>query len=314
MGAAALIYFVILLTESKNIYQKGLHFIITTFLLFLTIQYFFNPHKTLLGNHSRIIYSARNFYGAIKVAKDNAPSSIHPYNKTLFTGNINHGFQTFNTSSTHVPTIYYAPHTGIGQYIEKELTPINPKNQRIGIIGLGVGALAGYCKPGSYFRFYEINPLIVEISQKHFTFLKNCEDLGGVVDIVDGDARTSLQNEMNTQQLQKFDILVIDAFTDDAIPTHLLTLEAISLFLKHLKADGVLAYHISNRHLKLEEVLYSASAKLNLYSKLENTNDSSWFFISTKQKDSFKSITSSSYQNKIKPWTDDYSNLLSIIR
>ena len=314
LGLSSLLYFVIFFVSSKSIQQKAMHFIASTFLLFLTIQYFSNPHQTLTGNHSKIVYSARNFYGAIKITKDNAPSAIHPYNKTLFNGVINHGYQTFNSADTHVATIYYAPQTGIGRYIQDELFATNPKSQRIGVIGLGVGALAGYCQKGSYFRFYEINPLVIQISQEQFTFLKNCQNQGGSVDIIAGDARVSLQKELAEQKKQQFDLLVVDAFTDDAIPTHLLTIEAIDLFFEHLKEGGVLAYHISNRHLKLEDVLFAASAKQNHFNKYINTNDSAWFFISKSSKNNFEFHRSTPSQSKLTPWTDDYSNILTIIR
>ena len=141
--------------------------------------------------------------------------------------------------------MYYGFNTGVGRAIEvlrKRKSPL-----RIGLVGLGAGTLATYGKEGDTFRFYEINENVTELAQKYFTFLKSCPS---TVDIIHGDARLILENESP----QQFDLLVLDAFSGDAIPTHLLTQEANQSYLRHLRADGLIAIHISNIHFDLRRV------------------------------------------------------------
>ena len=116
------------------------------------------------------------------------------------------------------------------------------------MIGLGTGTLAAYGRLGDYYRYYEINPLVVRVARSEFTFLADCH---GKLDIAMGDARLSLERE----QPENFDVLAVDAFSGDAIPVHLLTSEAMDLYFRHLRPDGILAVHISNRYLDLVPVL-----------------------------------------------------------
>ncbi|MGD9721824.1 MAG: fused MFS/spermidine synthase [Pirellulales bacterium] len=122
---------------------------------------------------------------------------------------------------------------------------------RVGVIGLGCGTLAAYGKPGDYFRFYDINPAVVRIADEYFTYRK---DSAAKVDIVLGDARINLERELTEGRPQRFDVLAIDAFTSDSIPMHLVTRECAELYRAHLKPDGLLCLHISNRFLNLDGV------------------------------------------------------------
>ena len=128
---------------------------------------------------------------------------------------------------------------------------------RIGVIGLGTGTLAAYGWPGDYFRFYEINPEVIRLSEKYFTYRKNSP---AHIDVVRGDARISMELEQQRRQPQEFDVLAVDAFNSDAIPVHLLTRECFRTYLYHLKNDGILAVHISNRYFDLQPVVRSLAS------------------------------------------------------
>ena len=186
---------------------------------------------------------ARNFYGGLQVrdAALNSQDSV----RRLKHGTINHGEEYLSPARRDWPTTYYGPRAGAGLAIrdKQKLGPV-----RVGVIGLGVGTIAAYGRAGDYFRFYEINPLVEQLARGEFRFL--C-DSKARTDITLGDARLSLER----QEPQNFDVLVVDAFSSDSIPVHLLTREAMELYFHHLKADGTLAFHISNRYLDLQPVL-----------------------------------------------------------
>ena len=205
-------------------------------------------------NPAGSITASRNFYGVLKVQQSHKPTqSIAPLLE-LAHGRITHGAQFIQPNLHRVPTAYYANNTGIGRLMQ---TTNGDKPRRVGIVGLGVGTLATYANPGDYFRMYEINPDVIAIAKKYFTFLS---DSPAEQTIVTGDARLSLEFEAP----QNFDILVLDAFSGDAIPVHLLTREAVEVYLKHLREDGVLACHISNLHFNLRPVIAGLAKNLGL--------------------------------------------------
>ena len=205
-------------------------------------------------NPAGSITASRNFYGVLKVQQSHKPTqSIAPLLE-LAHGRITHGAQFIEPNLHRVPTAYYANNTGIGRLMQ---TTNGDKPRRVGIVGLGVGTLATYGNPGDYFRMYEINPDVIAIAKKYFTFLS---DSPAEQTIVTGDARLSLEFEAP----QNFDILVLDAFSGDAIPVHLLTREAVEVYLKHLSEDGVLACHISNLHFNLRPVIAGLAKDLGL--------------------------------------------------
>ncbi|MFT5287266.1 MAG: spermidine synthase [Planctomycetota bacterium] len=123
--------------------------------------------------------------------------------------------------------------------------------RRVGAIGLGTGTVAAYGMPGDVYRFYEIDPEVVKIANDNFTFLANSK---AEIELALGDARVSLQKEFESGGPQRFDVLIVDAFSGDAIPVHLLTREAFALYWNHLKHDGVLLIHTSNRYVQLAPV------------------------------------------------------------
>ena len=187
--------------------------------------------------------SVRNFYASLRVTQ----SVTYPgtTTRTLMNGSIQHGTQIFGDDAMrHTPTTYYARDSGVGLAIRFSCAgrPAGAA-RRIGVIGLGAGTIAAYGRSGDQIRFYDINPAVPPIARNVFTYIR---DSAAHVDIVEGDARTSLARE----EPQNFDVLVIDAFSGDAIPLHLLTREALDLYRRHLAPGGVLAFHISNRHVE----------------------------------------------------------------
>src|SRR5262249_51887740 len=153
-------------------------------------------------------------------------------------------------------------HSGVGRAI-RQVQQSGPA--RVGVIGLGTGTLAVYGRAGDYFRFYEINPLVLRLARTQFTFLNDCK---ARLDAALGDARLSLEREAP----ENFDVLAVDAFSSDAIPVHLLTREAFELYFRHLKSSGVLAVHVSNKHLDLPPVVKLAAVAVGKEARLVDTD------------------------------------------
>ena len=185
------------------------------------------------GYHRNAIVLVRNFYGSLRVV-ESADA------RTLFHGTIKHGSQFLAESRRAWPTSYYGLPSGIGLALRNCCA----REKRVGVIGLGAGTLATYGAPGDEFRFYEINPQVVEIAEAQFTFLANSK---AKIEIAPGDARLSLEREPP----RHFKILVVDAFSGDAIPVHLMTKEAFAVYLRHVEPLGVIAFHVSNQFLDL---------------------------------------------------------------
>jgi spermidine synthase len=238
-------------------------------------------------------------------------------------GTINHGEQYLNPARQMLPTTYYGPNTGIGLAIRSKQKngPI-----RVGVIGLGTGTTTAYGRAGDYYRVYEINPLVLHMSIPEspteipeFKFLRYCP---AKHDVAMGDARLSLERE----QPENFDVLAVDAFSSDSIPVHLLTFEAMKLFFHHLKPDGILAVHISNRYLDLEPVVLGESRALNKVARTVDTDDdatqdvfaATWVLVNTPPYEFDPSILDASQPaqatRKVRLWTDDYSNLFQILK
>jgi spermidine synthase len=198
---------------------------------------------------------------------------------------------------------------------------------RVGVLGLGIGTLATYGLPGDLYRFYEINPQVVDLAEGKGGFFSFLSDSKANIEVVYGDARISLENELATSGPDNYDVLMLDVFSSDSIPVHLLDREAFELYLKHLQADGILAVHISNRHLDLVPVVWMLADYFQLNRVvIDDPGNSSAVFRSLWMllaRDpallSTPSIASrgkdlGNYSPSIKLWTDDYSNLLQILR
>ena len=253
-------------------------------------------------------FAARNFYGVLEVSDSVSQPDGHRV-RTLKNGIVNHGNQILDAGMRQHPTTYYGPGTGIGLAL-RESEGIS--GRRVGIVGLGTGTIAAYGRPGDSFRFYEINPMVLSLAQTEFTYLK---DSKAAISIVLGDGRLSLEREPN----QNFDILIVDAFTSDAIPVHLLTREAFGIYARHLKPEGVLAVHVSNEHLDLAPVVKMAADSLGRQCRVINSAGvpreqvfgASWMLVSSRRPASASPVAPPTH---LRPWTDGYSNLWEILR
>ncbi len=239
------------------------------------------------------------------------------------TGKFVHGFQFSDASKKRLPTSYYAPGSGIGLVLTDYPGRAAGKNLRIGVIGLGVGTLAAYGTAGDEIRFYEINPDVIEMAtpgpREMFSFIS---DSPAHVQVIPGDARISLERELQQKHAQNFDVLVIDAFSGDSIPLHLLTKEAFHLYLQHLsKPNGILAFHISNAAIDLRPVVAKLAADSNMsawWLESDPPYTSVWVIVGHRNRDGpipgVQSMTPIPPNPNFPLWTDDYSNLLQIIR
>lgn len=253
----------------------------------------------------------RNFYGTLQVF-----NNVKQEHRTMLHGQIIHGRQHTAPDKLDLPTTYYSPDGGVGKAIQ-----IKAKQGalRVGVIGLGVGTLVSYGRQGDYFRLYEIDPLVIDMAHKNFSFLSRS---AATTDIVLGDARLQLERE----PAQLFDVLVVDAFSGDSVPIHLLTLEAFAQYFRHLKPDGVLAVHITNRFLDLRPVVKTAADHFAKDIRLVDSAGipeklvlrSRWALISSQpaffNDPQLSSATRIADPSGFQPWKDDYSSIFSILK
>jgi SAM-dependent methyltransferase len=256
----------------------------------------------------------RNFYAVLKVDDTGEGEQAM---RDLKHGTIQHGSQFLAPDRRDWPTTYYGELSGVGLAI-KSAGAGGPA--RIGVVGLGAGTLASYGRPGDVFRFYEINPQVVQLARSEFSFL---QDSKARIEIAMGDARLTLERE----GAQQFDVLVLDAFSSDSIPVHLLTLEALRIYVRNLKAGGILAIHISNRYLGLMPVVAEGARLLGLEVLRVNNEDdeekgvsrSDWVLLSSsaevfKSADMQEHAAPTEARTAIRAWTDDYSDVYGILK
>jgi hypothetical protein len=272
----------------------------------------------------------RNFYGVFRVRRISAGEP--PADATSLNHGITaHGNQFTEPEKRSIPTTYYGRKSGIGLAISLagKGTGGNPAHRglRVGVIGLGTGTLAAYGQSGDAYRFYEINPDIIAMAMGKNGYFSYLTDTQAALEIIPGDARVSLEQELERGQPQNFDILAVDAFSSDSIPVHLLTAEAFALYLSHLKQDGILAIHISNRYLDLSPLIQAMADEYGLGQvriASPSANDGSyaavWFLLS--KNEAFFQLPEIVLSRDGNPetgrpfrlWTDDYSNLLQVVR
>jgi hypothetical protein len=259
---------------------------------------------------------ARNFYGVLHVRDEQDDG----YNvRVLLHGTIDHGEEVIDEKLRYIPTSYYGEDSGVGRAIRTMQGRGGPV--RVGVIGLGAGVTTTYGRAGDYYRVYEINPLVPMIAQSQFYFYPHSPADKA---ILMGDARLTLER----QPSQNFDVLAVDAFSSDAIPIHLLTREAIGLYMKQLQPQGILALHISNRYLDLEPVCARGAQNFSLTAMVVDddggsagymsastwvllTSRASWFdTISFRGADMHAALAPKGFRE----WTDDYSNVFEILK
>ena len=192
-------------------------------------------------------YAVRNFFGVLKIeAYTDVVKMKH--------GGVLHGMQFVEPEKRRLGTTYYSEKSGVGLLLNA-CHPDRPL--KVGLVGLGSGTIAVYGRKGDHFRFYEINPEVLRLAKRYFSFLADCP---AKTEVVLGDARL----QMELEAPQAYDTIVLDAFSGDGVPIHLLTSEAFDIYSKHLLPNGVIAAHVSNRHLDLRPVLRAQADRLGL--------------------------------------------------
>jgi hypothetical protein len=270
--------------------------------------------------HDNAIAVTRNFYGVLKVKSYDEIGSDN-YLLRLVHGAILHGEQYPHDKWRFQPTTYYTPSSGFGRAVnaQRAMAPQTVNTQRIGMIGLGVGTVAAYCRAGDVCRIYEINAEVERLARKHFTYLA---DSPAKPEVIIGDARLSLAREANNH----FNVLAVDAFSGDSIPMHLITQEAVRAFMGQVAGNGILAYHVSNRFLNLPPVLAEIADREKLVgvvvedpSQKDNTlHSSSTWVLLARSADALKGIGEAGApltRTEGAPlWTDDFNNLWSVVK
>ena len=278
--------------------------------VFIGFLYFQNIIKT-----NQVMDATRNFYGTLYVKEKELTGG--PKVRILAHGTTLHGQQVIDDKAlSNEPTSYYSKESGLGQ----ALLSLSDKPFNVGMIGLGIGTIAAYARPEDRLRIYEINPEVTDLAHKYFTYLSASK---ADIEIVHGDGRLSLEREDS----QRFDLLAIDAFSGDSIPVHLLTTQALMLYTAHIKEDGIVAIHTSNKYLDLRPVVMGTAKALGFDGIVVETKSieekaiskSQWIILT---KDAVVLKTFATYKHRsIEPsdldeiiWTDDFTNLFSILK
>ncbi|WP_286232915.1 spermidine synthase [Thalassotalea sediminis] len=267
------------------------------------------------------IYQQRNFYGVLAIKDVEIDGQTE---RRLIDGTTSHGTQYLEQSQQHIPLSYYRQGTGGALALEFMRQAVDDKAIKAGFVGLGAGALAAYGKPQDEFIFYELNPLVINAAQQYFTYLSQS---AAQIDVIEGDARISIRQQLDALRQSPFDVLVLDAFSGDSIPQHLLTIEAMVLYQQILKNQGVIAVHISNSHLNLLPLMQGLANKLGIELVYFHTagkegisHDTDWVWL-TKNKALVNNarvrlMKTPIHREHIAPviWTDDHSHLMSLLK
>ncbi len=287
----------------------------------ILVGYFMTLYVSIMSSND--LTSVRNFYGVLRVREINVDQPDAAYQ--LVHGITAHGFEYQDKARSRQPTAYFTELGGCGLAFLNYPRPAD--GLQVGILGLGIGTMAAYGQEGDSFRFYEINPAVIELAEgqgDYFHFLSDCPCS---VSVVTGDARISLERELEAGDAQLFDLLVMDTFNSDSIPAHLLTKEAFAIYMQRLEPEGALVIHITNRHLDLIPVVRSLADAYQLEGVVVRSEgderrvfSSDWVVLSRNQE--FLSLPAlvnnsqplSSYASDIRLWTDDYSNLFQILK
>ena len=262
--------------------------------------------------------ASRSFYGVLRV-KEYGIIGEESHMRRLVHGAIMHGEQYLHESQRNKPTTYYYPESGVGAAIAS----VGERPARVGVIGLGAGTIATYGRPGDVYRFYEIDERVIEVAMREFTYLR---DSKAKIELSLGDARLALEREKG----QRFDVLAVDAFSSDAIPVHLITREALGVYLKHLAPDGIVAFHVSNRFLDLIPVVARLALEHGAHVMLVRDDPdeeedpkrsrTDWVLVSRDPAAFKRPEIAERNPEEIedrtdwRTWTDDYSNLIQILK
>lgn len=264
-----------------------------------------------------VIWAGRNFYGVLRVKEYGEPGSPQHLRRLLH-GAILHGEQYMDPARRREPTTYYQASSGIGAALAARASgpPI-----RVGVVGLGAGTLAAWGREGDLYRFYDINPEVIEVARSHFAYLADSE---ARIELALGDARLVLEREPP----QQFDILAVDAFSSDAIPVHLITRQALAAYLRHVKPDGIVAFHVSNRFLELVPVVARIASENGAHAVVihdaaddnPDKTQTDWVLVARDARaleaPEIRAAGARPPEERARwrTWTDDYSNLVQILK
>jgi hypothetical protein len=329
MIATAALFMAALYLDRKSLPQRG-----TRIAAWIVISTAFLALAASLGNYLELASTgnmemSRNFFGVLRVfEEDKGDPRFHRV--VLMHGRIQHGFQYQAPFRRNWPTSYYGPTSGIGLALRYHPLRRNSSavsaGVRIGVVGLGIGTLASYGRQGDTIRFYEINPEVTRLARQYFTFIR---DSSARVEMVQGDARISLEREKQQGKSQQFDVLAVDAFNGDAVPVHLLTRECMDVYRSHLKPDGILALHISCKYFDLSPAVRGLAAVLPEFTAMRvlsprdralGIETSEWVLLSANR----QFLETPEVLEVVRPWTrqdpppqlwtDDSNSLLRLLR
>lgn len=265
-------------------------------------------------------WAGRDFYGVLYVKREKTADPRFSFDK-LVHGRTIHGLQLLTADVRDYPTSYFAKNSGVGLLLANIQRPTG--GLRVGDVGLGIGTISAYGRAGDLFRFYEIDPMDVRVARGQYGYFSFIADSRAKIETVEGDARISLEREPS----QQLDVLVVDAFNSDSIPVHLLTREAFELYLRHLRGpESVIAVHVSNKALDLPPVVEATAKSLGLkvahvhsHGLGDIISESEWMLISRSPAELMQpaiaqASTPVESSRRVQAWTDDYSNLLQILR
>ncbi len=271
-----------------------------------------------LRYHEDVRRSERGFYGVLRVKEYGSPGEPG-HLRRLVHGAIMHGEQYMDDARRDLVTTYYTETSGIAAAIASR----GSRPVRVGVIGLGTGTLAAYGRKGDVYRFYDIDPRVMDIARTEFTYLADSQ---ATIELALGDARLTLEREAP----QNFDVLAVDAFSSDAIPVHLITKEALGVYLKHLRGDGIVAFHVSNRFLDLIPVVARLAKEHGAHAVLVNDEPadeddsmrsrSDWVLVARdpavlkREAIAEAGAQPAGDRPEWRTWTDDYSNLIQILK
>jgi hypothetical protein len=310
---AALVIVAVGVVANRSWPVRAVGAIATAGTLFLSVDYARSMREDMIEMH-------RNFYGSVRVAE--AAASPEVKSRRLVNGSITHGMQLMHADWSATPTLYYVETSGIGRVLRRLEAGAPQTPRHVGVVGLGVGTLAAYGRAGDAYRFYEIDPSVVDIARRQFTFLAESR---ATIETILGDARLSLAQERD----QNFDVLAIDAFAGDAIPVHLLTREAGLLYRRHVRDGGVIAIHVSNRYLDLSGVCRQLADALGWRAWLiqdeprrnaEAIGSASEWVLLTADTTLLDDLRARGIgrelpaEQALRPWTDEFNSLLPILK
>jgi hypothetical protein len=276
--------------------------------------------RSLLSYSPYTEMATRNFYGVLRVIKYQERAGEI---RTLMHGAITHGIQFTDPGRRRLATSYYSPESGVGLALLLHPRRLTRLPLRVGVIGLGTGTVAAYGLPGDVFRFYEIDPAVITIARERFSYLS---DSAARIETANGDARLMLEAELASGRPQRFDVMVVDAFTSDTIPIHLLTRECFAVYGRHLCPDGIIAVNVTNRFLNLPPLIRTLGeldgfsvASVNSSADSKNGFFKADWVLLTRNK---RFLNNTTLRNRfvtlppatVRPWTDDYASLWSLIK